>query len=410
MSNIADEIADYINRLKSFSKNSKIVLFSYALTRVGFGVFWVILNLYILELGFSTKFLGTFISSHLVASAIFLIPGGAVSDWIGRKRTLLLSTALMVVSVGVLVTAQGKYMLIFANILRGAGDSLILVTIAPFMMEQSKTYERMHLFSVNAAVSSFSIMVGTLVGGMLPTVFATTISGLAEQYQYTLVTTAGFFTLAFFPLLFIEEKYEQPLSPLSSKSSESAPVFLQNRKFVFQFVAYSSLIGLGAGIIVPFFNVYFSQVLHATSAQIGLIFSVSQLTVGIAQLLLPLLVKKFGRVKATVITQFLSIPFFLLILLSNNLGVAFLSFFMRMSFMNMAYPAQQNFYMDHVAEHERAKANSVSQFGSTVLRAVGSSMGGILIATGSFSQPFYTAALVYVAATSMFYIFFRKKE
>ncbi|MGD2247718.1 MAG: MFS transporter [Candidatus Methanofastidiosia archaeon] len=408
MTSITDEITDYIKRLQSFSKNSKIVLFSYALTRVGFGVFWVILNLYILELGFSTKFLGTFISSHLVASAIFLIPGGAVSDWIGRKKTLLLSIALMVVSVGVLVTAQGKYMLIFANILRGAGDSLILVTIAPFMMEQSKKYERMHLFSVNAAVSSFSIMVGTLVGGILPSVFAVTVSELAHQYQYTLVTTAGFFTAAFLPLLFIEEKYE-PLSSLS-KSKELAPVFLENKKFVLQFVVYSSLIGLGAGIIVPFFNVYFSQALHATSAQIGFIFSVSQLTVGIAQLLLPLLVKKFGRVKATVITQFLSIPFFLLILLSNNLGIAFLSFFMRMSFMNMAYPAQQNFYMDHVAEHERAKANSISQFGSTVLRAVGSSMGGILIATGSFSQPFYTAALVYVAATSMFYIFFRKKE
>lgn len=404
MTSITDEIADYITRLKSFSKNSKIVLFSYALTRVGFGIFWVILNLYILELGFSTKFLGTFISSHLVASAIFLIPGGAVSDWIGRKRTLLLSSALMILSVGVLVTAQEKYVLIVANTLRGAGDSLILVTIAPFMMEQSKKYERMHLFSVNAAVSSFSIMIGTLVGGVLPTVFAPIATGLAEQYRFTLVTTAGFFTLAFLPLVFIEGKTNL------KKSSPSDTVFLENKKFVFQYVVYSSLIGLGAGIIVPFFNVYFSQALHATSAQIGIIFSASQLTMGIAQLLLPFLVRKCGRVRATVITQFLSIPFFLLILLSDNLLIAFLSFFMRMSFMNMAYPAQQNFLMDHVSEHERAKANSISQCGSTVLRAVGSSMGGILIATGSFSRPFYTAAVVYVAATSIFYVFFRNKE
>jgi MFS family permease len=405
MVNIRNEITDYITRLRSFTRNSKILLFSHASTRVGFGIFWVILNLYILELGFSPTFLGVFISSNLIASAVFLIPGGAISDRIGRKLTLVLSTGLMFWSVIILCTVQDKYFLILANSMRGVSESLILVTVTPFIMEQSENYERMHLFSINAALNSFSIMFGTLIGGVLPTVFAFTVQTLAVQYRYTLLTTALFSLLAFAPLFFIKEKKR-----IHRPSFASEPVFSGKRTIVLEFVIYSSIIGFGAGIIVPFFNVYFSQELHATAAQIGLIFSASQLTMGIASLVLPVVVRKFGKVKSTVLTQYLSIPFFLLIMMSGSLFIAFVGFFMRMAFMNMAHPAQQNFYMDHIREHERGKATSLSSFGSTLLRAVGSNVGGYFIAVGSFSHAFYLAALTYVTASTLFFLFFRDKE
>jgi MFS family permease len=84
MARIAEEIADYVDRMKSFSKNSKLFLLSHTLTTVGMGIFSVIFNLYILELGFSASFLGLIISSHLVFSAVFLFPGGVICDKIGR--------------------------------------------------------------------------------------------------------------------------------------------------------------------------------------------------------------------------------------------------------------------------------------------------------------------------------------
>lgn len=403
MVNITSEITDYLNRLKAFSRNSKILLFNHALTRAGFGIFWVILNLYILELGFSTAFLGVFISSHLIASAVFLIPGGAISDVIGRKRTLLISTALMFCSIIVLCTVTDKYLLIAANSVRGVGDSLIMVTIAPFMMEQSNDYERMHLFSVNAALNSFSVMFGTLIGGLLPTVFAFAAQELAEQYRLTLLTTSLFALVAFFPLFFITERTKIPQSHVVSTP------FSGKRTFVAQFVICSAVIGFGAGVVVPFFNVYFSRVLHATAAQIGVIFSASQLSVGIAQLVLPVMVRRLGKVGSTVVTQYLSIPF-MLVMMSYSLFAAFVGFFFRMAFMNMSFPAQQNFYMDHIREHERGKAASLSQFGSTIFRAAGSNLGGYLIAAGSFSHPFYVAALMYGVGTTLFYAFFRNKE
>ena len=404
MATIKDELIDYLNRMKSFSKNSKIFLFSHCLVTIGLGIFNVIFNLYILELGYSTTFLGFLISSNLIFTAVFLFPGGAISDKIGRKNTLLLSTALMFLSTIVLGIVTDKYILLLANSIRGMSNSLIAIVIAPFMMEQSNTYERMHLFSVDAALRSFSRMIGSLIGGFLPTLFAFVVLDLRIQYQYTLLSAGIFTFLAFIPLFSIKETKRIIDNP------QKESLFSDKRVFVLQYVFCGSLIGFGAGVIVPFFNVYFSQVLHATSAQIGLMFSAGELSIGIASLVLPFIVRRYGKVGSTVLTQMLSIPFLLLITVSSSLLYSFVGYFLRTTLMNMAHPAQQNFYMDEISEHERGKANSLSQFGSTLFRAFGSDIGGYLLATGNSSEAFQITGIIYVVGTVLFYFFFRNRD
>ncbi|MBU7032703.1 MAG: MFS transporter [Theionarchaea archaeon] len=405
MARIKEEIIDYKERIASFSKNSKVFLLSHALNTVSMGIFTVILNLYILELGFSTQFLGLIISSHLVLSSVFLLPGGAISDRIGRKNTFLLSTVIMGISIFMLSTTQQRLLLIVANSLRGMSTSLSNITVDPFMMEQSDHYERMHLFSFSAALQSFSRMIGSLIGGILPTFFAFYILDLSIQYQYTLMTAGGFSLVALIPIIFIKE-----VGIRRDHESTSQSLFSGKRLFIIKFAVCSMIIGFGAGVIVPFFNVYFAQELHATAAQIGVIFSAGELTMAIASLALPFVVRKFGKVGSTVITQFLSIPFLLLIMLTHRLVYAFFGFFMRMTLMNMSHPAQKNFYMDEIPEHERGKANSVSQFGSTFSRALGSDLGGYLIATGTFNHAFQVTTIIYIIGTALFYFFFKSNE
>ncbi|MBU6996726.1 MAG: MFS transporter [Theionarchaea archaeon] len=405
MAAIKDEITDYMDRIRSFSRNSKIFLFSHCLITVGLGIFNVIFNLYILELGYSATFLGIVISSNLIFSAVFLFPGGAISDKIGRKNTLLLSTGLMIGSTIAVSIAQDRYLLLVGNSIRGLSNSLIMVVIAPFMTEQSNPYERMHLFSVDAALRSFSRMIGSLIGGLLPAVLSVTRMTVTVQYQYTLLTAGIFTLLAFFPLFLITEKKKA----IITTSSETS-LFGQKKKFVGQFVFCSSLIGFGAGVIVPFFNVYFSQVLKATPAQIGLMFSLGELSMGIASLVLPFVVRRYGKVGSIVLTQVLSIPFLLLITVSDSLFPSFIGYFFRTTLMNMASPAQQNFFMDEIPEHERGKANSLSQFGSTFFRALGSDVGGYLLSVGNFNQAFQITGSIYMVGTGLFYFFFRNKN
>jgi MFS family permease len=218
--------------------------------------------------------------------------------------------------------------------------------------------------------------------------------------------TAGIFSLvALFPILLIrEEKIEV------DHETASQPLFSGNRKFILKFAFCSLIIGFGAGVIVPFFNVYFAQELQATATQIGVMFSASEFSMALASLVLPFLVRRFGKVRSTVLTQFLSIPFLLLIMVSQRLVFAFIGFFMRMTLMNMSHPAQKNFFMDEIPEHERGKANSVNQFGSTFSRAFGSDLGGYLIATGTFNHAFQVTTVLYLIGTTLFFFFFKNKE
>lgn len=405
MARIKEEIIDYKERLTSFSKNSRIFLLSHALNTVSMGIFTVILNLYILEIGFSARFLGLIISSHLIFSALFLLPGGAISDRIGRKNTFFISVAVMVIAIFMVSTTRERFLLLIANSLRGMSSSLSRITIDPFIMEQSDDYERMHLFSFDAALRSFSRMAGSLIGGILPTVFAFYVLDLSLQYRYTLMTAGIFSLIALFPILLIKEKKVEV-----DHETASLPLFSGNRVFILKFASCSMIIGFGAGVIVPFFNVYFAQELHATAAQIGVMFSASELSMTIASLVLPLLVRRFGKVRSIVLTQAFSIPFLLLIMVSRRLIWAFLGFFMRMTLMNMSHPAQKNFYMDEISEHERGKAASVDQFGSTFSRAFGSDLGGYLIATGTFTRAFQVTTVLYLIGTTLFFTFFKEKE
>jgi predicted MFS family arabinose efflux permease len=272
-------------------------------------------------------------------------------------------------------------------------------------MEQSEDYERMHLFSFNAALRSFSRMIGSIIGGVLPVFFAFYVLDLSMQYRYTLMTAGIFSLVALFPILLIREERIKV-----DHETASQPLFSGNRKFILKFAFCSLIIGFGAGVIVPFFNVYFAQELQATAAQIGVMFSASEFSMAIASLVLPFVVRRFGKVRSTVLTQFLSIPFLLLIMVSQRLVFAFLGFFMRMTLMNMSHPAQRNFYMDEIPEHERGKANSVNQFGSTFSRAFGSDLGGYLIATGTFNHAFQVTTVLYLIGTTLFFFFFRNKE
>lgn len=59
------------------------------LIQVGMGVFLVMYNLYIKELGFPETLNGKIISMTSLASAIMLIPAGYLSDRLGRKGIII---------------------------------------------------------------------------------------------------------------------------------------------------------------------------------------------------------------------------------------------------------------------------------------------------------------------------------
>ncbi len=80
---------------------------------------------------------------------------------------------------------------------------------------------------------------------------------------------------------------------------------------------------IGAGLIMPFMNIFFSKVHHQPDPVIGVMFAWGSLAMGVGLLLAPAFADQFGKLKIIFLTQALSIPFLIspiVITLRNRLA------------------------------------------------------------------------------------------
>src|SRR5262249_49372580 len=164
---------------------------------------------------------------------------------------------------------------------------------------------------------------GNVVGGQLPWLLGHLGWPLTPAYRLTLVVAAFVALGAALPLGMLrgleearhvealsheERTAQRPLGPIGLNSLPS---------------------GAGAGLVIPFFNLYFSTRFGCSSAQIGWFFSVAQTSTAAAALLGPAIARRFGKLRTAVASEALSLPFLVTLGAEKRLGVAVVSFWAR---------------------------------------------------------------------------------
>jgi MFS family permease len=99
------------------------------------------------------------------------------------------------------------------------------------------------------------------------------------------------------------------------------------------------LTSIGAGLIMPFMNVFFRVVHNKPDPVIGTLFAWGSLAMGVGLLLAPPLAERMGKIQLVVISQALSIPFLILLGFSPIFWVGAATYYIRLSLMNMSSPS-----------------------------------------------------------------------
>ena len=175
-------------------------------------------------------------------------------------------------------------------------------------------------------------------------------------------------------------------------------------------VAPAMLIGLGAGLIIPFLNLYFRDRYGLSEGEIGLLFAVMQGFMVLGNLFGPAVSRRFGLVGGVVATQLASVPFMVLLALPMPFPVAAGAFFFRGGLMNMNQPLASHFAMEVVARRDHAVTNSLLSLSWYLAWTVSAEMGGALIERRGYAEPLLLAAGLYVAASVLYWLFFRSVE
>ncbi len=388
-----------LEELRTFSPNARLFLLSNGIFSFSSGVFYLVYNIYVVEgLKYSEYFLGILLSASSFAAAFFSLPSGILGDRVGRKKCLVIGEVVAFLSLGLLTVAHMQNVLIFANAVAGLSITLTYVSFAPFMMENTSEKERVHLFSVNGAVGTLGLTGGTLIGGRLPLWFSLPY---ADALQATLLVAVFLSGVSVVPLLFLTEKKKEPLFEKRIVESTS---------LMWKFLLTQVLMGFGAGLIVPFFNVFFRVKLHASIETIGIVFALGDVAIGVATFLAAPMASRWGKVRCVVVTEAGSLPFLLMMAYSPHLYLATIGYIMRAALMNMGAPIGSAFMMEHVKEEERATINGIIMGGWNGSWACSNIVAGMLMSRSLYEVPFLMTCILYAGSSLLYYIYFASLE
>ena len=404
----------YIARMNEISHNARLYLLFVLLTALNVGIYGVIFNLYILRLGFKEDFLGLILSLSSTSIGVFAIPAALVCDRLGRKRTLLYSTLLLALSLLFLYNTSSGDLLALFSIVYGISMALSIIAGGTFMVENSGPYERMHLFSAYYIIYAISTLSGNLIGGFIPDLLVgigpiSSDPSFTSPYRLTLYISLAATIISILPLIFIEEDGKGTLEVAKRVQFDVFKSIAKSRIIRRMALVYS-LCGIGWGISLPYFNVYFDVALKASASQIGLIFSISQLAMVVGYFLVPMLTERMGKVRLASSVQILSIPFLLVFVFTSSIIVAAFGYVVRNVLMNMANPAFNSFKLEIVSPEERSMMNSVTWMACYTFVGLGTYAGGIIMAGGHNTMPFLIAGIFYGLMAIAYYLYFWKIE
>jgi MFS family permease len=418
-------ISKKIETVRNYDRSIKLFLTVPVLFGLYFAVKGLFFNFYILGLGYDKAYLGLANSMTPAATLILAFPLGVLTDRIGRKRSVLTGMIIIAVSYLAFLFTTGRTMILVTLFISGIGETLYFVSATPLLTRLTTKENRVAIFSLRAALFTFSGVFGSYIGGQMPlwidTLFAIP-AGSVESYRGVLLTSFFILLLTLIPTWMI------PPGDRSSTDSQAQAGTVQDgggstrtivknmqiilrKKIIWQLFIPNLLIGLGAALMVPYLNLFLVETFGITDQTLGTLFSIAALLTGVGTLFSPWLARRLGnRIRALVLAQGSSLFFLLLLGFSPILGLAVIGFWGRNALMNMAQPLYNAFSMDQVADNEQDTLSSMLTLSWQTGWALMPTISGFIQVRYGFTPIFITTAVLYALSTILIWIFFSKSE
>ena len=358
------EIRQLIKRYLSVPRSIKLLVVGAFLLQMLNASANLIMNIYFSKLGYLDTDIADFVSYRLISILLFSIPFGLIIKGKSLKPVFMAGAIIVpATSVALLFAANAHIdwlirLLFFATSL---GFMLEHVTALPFILRHGDDETLSESIALNFAVWSLATIVsGFLIKGAFSLAPHLGIANIGE-FEILLVLTL-ISALSIFPYIAIKEKPPVP--------SNHDSVFSHLKSYdwgkIFKGITPMFLISVGAGLTIPFMNLYFHSVFNLDSDAYAFMGSIAAGLVFIGGMITPVLRRKWGYGLSIAVTQFSAI-FFLICLASTELyaqwgfalWLAAGAFIIRQPLMNMASPITSELVMKYVGEENRELISSI---------------------------------------------------
>jgi len=383
------------------------ILYAAAFFRaVATGMIGVLIGIHLARHGFDAAGIGAVVTAGLGGAAVAALLVTLAGDRAGRKRSLLLLSALGAVGGAVVAAASGPWLVgaaAFFGMLNGMGrdrgaamilDQVILPATAP-------PERRTAVFAAYNVVQDAGHAIGALAAGL---------PALLRSFALSEDASLRAAVLAYALLLAASAVLYATLSPAveAERPAERLALSPGSRRIVGRVSALFALDALGGGFLTSALLSYFFYArFGAGEAEIGALFFGARLLNAVSHVGAAWLARRIGLVNTMVFTHIPSSLLLLTVPFAPSFAVAAALFLLREGLVEMDVPTRQSYVMAVVRPEERTAASGVTHLVRLGMWAVAPAFAGLFMRGASLGAPLLVGATMKIAYDLLLYRAFR---
>ncbi len=367
----------------------------------------ILTPIYLARLGYSALYVGIGLTAILAGNAFFNILLTWYGDYLGRKRSLLVFSLLVVVS-GVLLSSTIFLPLILLGLFLGnisttgteAGPFQSIETgVLPILEPEER---RNRAFGVYNFIGYGASSIGAFAASA-PDYFQDSL--LASRLLYLVYGLVGVLLLVIY----------RRIGNIESQEAGPRKIGLGNvrpeaRRDITKLSFFYSIDAFGGSLVSQFvLSYWFNQVYKVSLSSLGEVFLAVNVVTAFSTLAAPVLAEKLGNLRTMVSTHLLSNVFLIMVPLAGSFLAAIAFLFLRQSISQMDVPTRQAFMAQLFTDQERVPANAITNTSRSLSGTLGGPLTAIMFAVGATSLPILTGGFSKILYDVLVFHSYRKK-
>ena len=331
--------------------------------------FILVLNIYLRKQGFTDPEIASFNSLRFIGALAFALPLGIYIRG-KRLKPFFILAAFIVPMTSAMIIESIHFSIVpliqLSFLSWGIGMMLMRVCSLPFIIRNTNSENSTEALSLSAATWSLStIFSGLIISGLDWLSYIDLLTWRISFNEHSILWIITLIGIS--SIFFVRGMSEDEKQTVQKKNDIFSLREYYDWKLIFKAISPLILISIGAGLTIPFVNLFFNSVFGFSSSAYSIMGSFTAMLVFIFSLLVPTLRKEYGYWMTIVVVQSLAIACLIIMSLTEiyvSYGYAVIiavgAYVIRQPLMHMAHPASNELMMNYVGKNNQELISALS--------------------------------------------------